>query len=173
MTAGFWQGIDLLARRAVPFALTLALILLSALPWPLPGAVAVSPLPALAAVYYWSVHRPELMPPLAVFLLGLVQDALGGGPPGLAALVLLLVHGLTRRWRRHVQRAPFALAWSGFILAAAGAGAASWLAASLYFLTPVWPKPLIVQFTLNACLYPALAWMFGWVRIGAAEARPQ
>jgi rod shape-determining protein MreD len=173
MTSGLWQQLDLLGRRAVPFALTLALIVLGVLPWPLPGATPVAPLPALAAVYYWSVHRPELMPPAGVFALGLAQDMLGGGPPGLSALVLLLAQGLTLRWRRHFVRAPFILAWWGFVMAAAGAGAVSWLIASIYYATPVWSEPLLVQFALNVCLYPVLSWVFGWTRIGATEARPR
>ncbi len=167
MAPGFWQRLDLLGRRAVPFAATLALLVLSMLPWPVPGAAPVSPLPALAAVYYWSVHRPELMPPLAVFGLGLAQDLIGGGPVGLNALVLLLVRGMiVGQARRHFARGPFVVDWWGFAVAAGASGALSWVLASLYHGTLVWPKPLLVQYLLNICLYPAISLVFGWMRAG-------
>jgi len=40
---------------------------------------------ALAAIYFWALVRPDLMPPRAVLIIGLLEDLLSGGPPGLWA----------------------------------------------------------------------------------------
>ena len=63
-------------------------------PLRLPDVSPVVPALALVAVYYWAVHRPSLMPAWVVFLIGLFQDLLSGGPVGVGILSLLLVFAL-------------------------------------------------------------------------------
>ena len=70
-------------------------------PLRVPDLSPIVPSLAIIAIYYWVIYRPDLMPGWAVFLLGLIQDLLGGGPVGVHALVfLLLVATLltTLRW---------------------------------------------------------------------------
>src|SRR5882757_800049 len=81
--------------RFVPTATILILALLSVLPLRFPDYAAVAPLLALAGIYYWTIYRPNLLPPAAVFLCGLVLDLLSGAPLGVAALVFLLGSVLT------------------------------------------------------------------------------
>ena len=160
MRPGLWHKLDLWARNSVPFLAALAMVVIGLVRWPLPGAAPVAPVLALVAVHYWTVHRPELMPPAAVFALGLLQDILGGAPIGLNALVLLVVHGVLLMQRQHLARRPFIVDWWGFAVVAAGAGLLGWLVASLYYGGTIWPKPLLVQYLLNLCAYPVLAWVF-------------
>ena len=164
MEPGSWHGLDMLGRRAVPFVLSLLLIVLSVLPWPLPGATTIAPMPLVGAVYYWTVHRPELMPPAMAFLLGVAQDALSGGPLGLTALLLVFAHFLLADQSRHVTRGPFVLDLIGFAVTAAAFIAVSWLCMSAYYARLVSPNPLILQFLLGLCLYPILNWLFGLTR---------
>ena len=170
MPIGFWHRLDFLARASTPFLLTLVFGILGVVPWPLPGAAFVAPVPALIAVHYWTVHRPELLPPAAVFSLGLFQDLLGGAPLGLHALVLLVVQGLVFSQRRYLARRPFIVNWWAFMIVAAGAGAFAWVVASLYAGSAIWAKPLVAQYLLNMCTYPILAWIFA--RVEALLLRP-
>ena len=48
--------------------------------------------------------------------------------------------------------------WFGFALVAAGVGALHWLAASLYYVTPMPPAPVIGQAGLSVAIYPCVAW---------------
>ena len=89
MSVPFWNRLDQFARRLFPFALTLALLLASLVPVPLPAYSSVTPSFMVMAIYFWSLHRPDLMPPSAVFAIGLLQDVLTGGVLGVSPIVLL------------------------------------------------------------------------------------
>jgi rod shape-determining protein MreD len=157
--------LDLAARRAVPFVVSLALILLGMLPWSLPGAATIAPLPLLAAVFYWTGHRPELMPPPMIFILGLLQDLLGGGPPGLTSLLLLLTRRAIDERARQIARSPFLVEWAGFAVVAAGFEVANWLSRSIYYATVLPLDPLVFHYLCGLCLYPLLYGVLGAIRV--------
>jgi rod shape-determining protein MreD len=142
-----------------PTALTLVLVLLSAVPLGLPYYSNVAPLLAVTSVYYWSIYRANLMPAPAVFLIGLMQDMIGGGPFGLMALVLVVVHGICVSQRRVFLSKPFLVGWWGFVFVAAGASVVAWVVASVYFLAWFDPRPIAAQLLLTVALYPPLTWL--------------
>src|SRR3546814_12062803 len=78
MKATIWNKLDLTARRLTPFLSTVVLVIVGLMPMHIPGYSAVSPSLTLIAVYYWALHRPDLMPAVAVFAVGLLQDVLAG-----------------------------------------------------------------------------------------------
>lgn len=147
------------ARGLVPVATLLLGVLLAAVPYGAPGLPAVMPALGLCGVYFWTLHRPRLVPSGAVFLIGLFQDALLGGPLGLSALTLLLVQAFIANQRRFLHDKSFALTWFGFAIAAPGAFALAWLVACVYFLTPLPLGPVAVQAGMTIGFYPVVAWL--------------
>ena len=152
------------AKRAlaalVPGLVTLALVLVTQLPYGIPYFAPVTPVFTLMAVFYWGVYRPETLPPPAVFAVGLVQDALGGGPMGMVALMLLAAYGIGVSQRRFFLGKGFGVEWGGFAVIAVGVALAAWLVASLYFVTILDPRPFAVQGLLTAAFYPCVTWLF-------------
>jgi rod shape-determining protein MreD len=160
MTEGFGQQLDLFARRLFPFALSVVLVVLSVVPVPIPGYTLVAPAFGLMAVYYWAIHRPDLMPAIAVFVLGLLQDILTGGPTGVDALVLLLVYAVMRNQRRPFLGKSFSVMWFGFIVVAPAATFAQWLIASAAVGKPIPSHATIVELLVTLALYPWITWLF-------------
>src|SRR3546814_14355387 len=79
------------------------------------------------AVFYWSIFRADLMTMLGAFLIGLFLDLLSGGPLGLNAATLLLIHELGVSQRRVFLGSSFLVNWTAFALVAgAEIGRASW-----------------------------------------------
>ena len=150
-------------RLLLPGLVTFIAVLLTVLPLGIPFAAVVTPFLSLMAVYYWSIYRPDLLPPAAVFVLGVLQDMLTGGPVGLLALVLLLVQALAVSQRRILLGQAFSVEWAGLLLVVAGAGAVSWTLASVYYLALVPPVPFVVQALITAALYPLGSWLFARV----------
>jgi len=148
------RRVDALARAATPMALTVALLVLAAMPDGLPGCVAAVALPC---VFFWSVFRPAAMPPPVVFGLGLLQDLLSAAPIGTGVLALLIVHGLAMRWRRFLARQSFLAVWMAFCGFAAGAAALVFVLSVLLAWRELPLVPGLVQFGLTAGLYPPLA----------------
>jgi rod shape-determining protein MreD len=145
------------ARLCLPVAATVALILLSALPWGVPRLPSLEPILAIISVYYWAVYRPDLMPAGAAFLIGLVVDMLGGGPFGISALTLVLVQWIAIGQRRALIGKSFVIGWLGYLLISAGAVFVGWLFNSLFHARFLEPSPALATYVAGALVYPALA----------------
>lgn len=159
MNPDFWAQVERIGRNLSPFALTLALILVSVIPLRLPGFAPVTPVVALMAVYYWSIYRPDLFPVAAVFFVGVVQDTFNGTPLGLSSLVLMLVQAVVVSQRRFFHGKVFLVEWWGFMLVAPGAMLITWMLASLFYGVILVPRPLGFQLLLTIALYPCLTWL--------------
>jgi rod shape-determining protein MreD len=165
---GFWHLLDQLARDLAPGALTVVLVLAMGIPLGLPAQHGVMPVPALAAVYFWTLYRPGLMPPLAVFAIGVLSDLLSAAPLGLNPLLLLLLHAGVLTQRRVLTRQSFLLVWLVFALLTAAILSLGWgLRALLAFrLLPI--EPALYEYALTVVVYPALSWLFVRVERGLA-----
>ena len=115
------QRVDNPVARLLPIATTLLAAVISIQPTHIPGDAALTPAFTLMAVYHWTIYRPDLMPPLALFLVGITQDLLAGALPGVTALVLLLARAAVLRQRRHFVNRPFPFVWAGFTVLTGGA----------------------------------------------------
>jgi rod shape-determining protein MreD len=145
----------------LPSAMTLGLVLAETVPMGVPHLTGAGPLLTVTSVYYWTIYRPDFMPAPLAFVVGIATDTLSGGPVGLMALVLVAMHGFCTARRPTLAGLGFAVGWAGFLVVALGAMTLAWLTASLYFLTLIDPRPIILQVVVAAALYPALIWTFG------------
>ena len=155
-----WSQLDFVARSLLPMAITLLLIVASGLPTHTPSFGTVSPVLSLMAVYYWSIFRPDLMPPFAVFGAGLFQDILFNTPLGVFAFVFLLVRVVVVAQRRFFISNSFVVMWWGFMLVAVGSLALAWGITSLLNMTLISASGVIFQAFLTLSLFPCFAWFF-------------
>src|SRR3954451_12028379 len=121
-----WRMLDAASRRAFPAVSTALLLLLLAAPLGLPGQAQLQCAAGLACVFFWSVFRPDSMPPPAVFVLGLLADLLSLAPLGITVLVLLAAHGIAVRFRRFLAAQGFLVVWLAFVAVAAAAAGLAW-----------------------------------------------
>ncbi|MGH6719049.1 MAG: rod shape-determining protein MreD [Alphaproteobacteria bacterium] len=166
-------GHDLTAwlAAATPGLVLMLCVVIGRLPLGVPHLGSVAPLLPLAAVFFWSVRRPELMTPTMVFLAGLVDDVLGGTPLGLGALVLLLVRWLVVSQRRVFLGKPFALMWWGFAIVAMAAVTMAWLVGGVARGALIPAGSIAVQLALTMIAFPAVVWVFGRIDHLATRAR--
>ncbi len=148
----------------IPFAISIVLVIICVLPIGVLALGPVMPLLPLMSVYYWAVHRPELVPFAATGAVGLLQDIVSGTPMGLSALLLLAAHGVVAARNGLFRGRSFAVLWFGFSLIALGATMLAWILVSFYFGAFVAASPAAIQLFLTVALYPAAAWFFGIVR---------
>ena len=152
--------LDGTARSLTPFALTVLLIVFGMVPLGIPNFAPIMPALGLIAVFFWLVYRPDLMPAWAVFLVGLIQDLLGGGALGVGVFVLLVVYAALEGQRRYIAQANFFLVWLAFVPVAAGAFVLTWLFNSLIADALLAPGPAAFQYLSTVAFYPGLAWLF-------------
>lgn len=159
MTVTLWQRLDKTGRNLAPFAVTVMLALVGLVPVPAPGFAPVAPFLTAIAIYYWAIHRPDLMRPGTAFLIGLLQDLLTGGPLGVNALVLVLIHWTVMNQRRVLMASSFGMMWVGFALVMLGVACVQWLAFSSLNATVLPFKPALFQALLTMAMFPAVAWI--------------
>jgi rod shape-determining protein MreD len=144
-------------RFGLVLVVVFALLVLSSVPFQIAHLGEIRPAFMLMAVYYWTILRPPLLPPVAVFALGIILDLLSAWPLGLSALVLVAAQWLTRSQRKFLLGQPFPVIWAGFTLLAFGAGMFQWGLFSLFSLALVAAKPMFISVALSAFLFPVIA----------------
>ena len=161
--------LDAVAWRALPLAACVLAVLLLDAPLGMPGAAELLAGCLLAAVFFWSVFRPDTMPAVAVFLLGLFADLLGSTPPGLTPLLLLATLAVVRGRREALSGLGFIALWSVFALVAAVAAGLQWALVSLFRLQAMPWIPALFEAALACAMYPPLAACFAWVHRSIAD----
>jgi rod shape-determining protein MreD len=159
MPLGLLQRLDRFARNLTPLTLSIALVVLSAMPLRIPDFGPISPNVGLIAAYYWGIYRPDLFPAPAAFAVGLWQDVLVGTPLGMNALVLLAIHWFILGQRRFFQGKSFAVVWWAFAMVATAAAALLWLIAMAYHGRLLEAAPAAFQGALTVALFPFLTWV--------------
>lgn len=148
-------------RNFSPFILALLLIFLVRLPFRTDGMGLVIPHVSLIFVYYWTIHKPDLLPLWAVFALGMMEDLLNGGTVGASSLLLVLMASFLPDQRRFFVNRPFAEIWVGFMIVALVSFLFFWIIGSFHAGAAL---PIGDSFTLmlvTIMVYPLLSWVFG------------
>jgi rod shape-determining protein MreD len=74
-------------------------VLLSNLPVTLFGGLVPPPLLGFIPIYFWCLVRPDLMTPAATFAIGVLQDVVSGGAPGIWTLSFVVAYAVIQRQR--------------------------------------------------------------------------
>lgn len=157
MKRSVWRRLDTLARHLFPFASTLAMLVLGAVPLHIPAFASVAPSVSLIAVFYWSLYRPDLMPAWAAFVLGVVQDIFVGLPLGVGACVLIAVHAAVSTQRRFFVGKSFGVVWLGFAVMASAGLAFTWLLTCIYHGALLAPNAMLFQALITIGVFPLLS----------------
>ena len=160
MRSSVWQHLDVMARKLTPFLMTLVLVVINLVPLQLPGYSPIAPDFALMAVYYWALHKPNLLPSGAVFSVGLFQDFVSGGPIGLGAAILILVYFIALSQARFFYGKSFFVVWWGFMMVAVGVALVKWLVACLFATSFVAIEPAAFECAMGIAVYPMFGWLF-------------
>lgn len=160
MKASSWQGLDSTARTFTPTLMMVALVFLGQLPFSPSGDASATPYFVLMAVYYWGLHRPDLLPAVAVFVVGLMQDALEFEPFGVNAFVLVSAYWLVVSQQRHFRGRPFLVVWGGFAGVAFLAGMLHWILVSILMASAMAPWAVMMQYFMTVMFYPVLTVAF-------------
>ncbi|MFK7840120.1 MAG: rod shape-determining protein MreD [Bdellovibrionales bacterium] len=99
-------------------------------------------------VFYWSIHRPSIIPTFAAFILGLLLDILSGAPLGFNAMILLFLQWAMTDQRAFLSAQSFPMIWLIFSLVQTAIMILQWFVTGLLnfnwtALSELW-SPLII-----------------------------
>ncbi|MEL6507135.1 MAG: rod shape-determining protein MreD [Pseudomonadota bacterium] len=150
--------------NSTPFVLGLFGVIALALPVRLAEGIVPMPILPLVMIYFWTLYEPEKLPASLVFVLGLLQDALGGGPFGLWSMVYLLVQYGVLSQRGYFLGRDMKVVWLGFAIVAVTSGIFVWLVLSLIARGLLPLSGISVQILVTICVYPLLGAGFRTIR---------
>ena len=158
MKPSVWHRLDILARQLLPVMVTLLVLIISLVPFHIPGFSRIVPAFALMAIFHWGIYRPELMPVAAVFLIGLISDALQGTPFGLHSIAYLAVYGAVTFQHGFFFDKSFAVVWLVFSFMAALVTILSFILVSFVSGALASPAAAFFQFLSTAAFFPVMSW---------------
>ncbi|HEX4078889.1 MAG TPA: hypothetical protein VHX61_08470 [Rhizomicrobium sp.] len=143
----------------LPFVLALLGTLVANFPISLTGGVLPVPLFGLMAVYFWGLVRPDLMPPWAALLVGLAEDLLSGGPPGIWATSFVASYIFVDRLRDSLAGLASHGAILGFAAAVLVAAGTAFAIVAVYYwrLPPI--GPVMGAVAVNVVWYIPAVWL--------------
>ncbi len=153
------------ARDQIPLFILVCLTVLSGINFYLPNYNAVAINFPLIGIYYWSLHRPDLLGPIPVFFIGLLYDFLIGNPPGMSALIFVAIQGLIGARRKTLLVQAFWVHWLAFFGTVVVASFSLWLIGSIWYSTLMNPFSFLFQGLLTLSVFPLLVGLMGWLRI--------
>jgi rod shape-determining protein MreD len=135
-------------------------VLLSNLPVTLFGGLVPPPLLGFIPVYFWCLVRPDLMTPAATFAIGILQDVMSGGPPGIWTLSFIVAYAVIQRQRDAFAGLAGVAAVLGFATATLIVCAVAYLTtAALYHLAPL--GPIVAELAVTVLFYIPGAFVIG------------
>ncbi len=155
------ENLARIARAATPTILGLFGVVMLASPVRLFEGMAPTPLIPLVVVYFWSLYSPRHLPAASIFLIGLAQDLLSGGPLGLWPAVYLAVQYVAMSQQSYFVGREVHVVWMGFAVAAASVSIILWLFMSLLSSTLLPLGGLAFQMLTTIAVYPVFAIVFG------------
>ncbi len=115
-------------------------------------------------IYYWTIHRAELLPVPGIFLAGILDDALGGTYLGQNTLEFLFLYGAVLGQRQYLLNASFFMSWMVLFFLSLGLMVIEWGIASLISQTWLDATPLFLENTLSVVLYPWLTYLLNKIK---------
>ena len=146
---------------SIPFICALIGVIAANVPVSVFGGTVPPPMLALMPIYFWCLVRPDLMPPFAVFVIGVMEDLLSGGPAGVWTFSFIAAYAVVNQERDSFAGLSGVGAILGFAAAMLVAGAAAYSIIAIYYwhLPPV--APIIVEIVVSVIVYIPVAYVLG------------
>ena len=142
-----------LAAALVPFVCGLLGVIFSNLPITLFGGLVPSPLLGFIPVYFWCLVRPDLMTPAATFAIGILQDVMSGGPPGIWTLSFIVAYAVIQRQRDAFAGLAGVAAVLGFATATLIVCATAYFTTALYYWHMAPLGPIVGELAITVLSY--------------------
>jgi len=167
MRLAFFQRDADVLYRLVPFVSCVAATILSVVPLRVPGLAGAAPACALMAIYHWTIYRPDLLSPSAVFVIGLALDLLDGTSyVGVSPLIFLIARGLVLMARPRLVNQAFPLIWAGFLVLTGIAMALEWLFVGVLVGVALDPRPFLFHALATVAVFPVASYVLAQLQRG-------
>jgi rod shape-determining protein MreD len=136
-------------------------VIFSNLPVTMFGGLVPPPLLGFIPVYFWCLVRPDLMTPSAAFAIGVLQDVMSGGPPGIWTLSFVVAYAVIQRQRDAFAGLAGVAAVLGFATAMLIVCATAYFTTTLYYWHTAPVGPIVGELAITVLFYIPGAYVIG------------
>jgi rod shape-determining protein MreD len=147
-------------RYLVAYGFFTILLLISVISLSIPMAESVRPYFIIMGIYFWAIYRPTLIPPLLIFIMGLLYDLMMGFPLALHAALFVISYWVIKNQRLFFLGQSYFILWIGFCITCFSVLSVEYLFFSIFYHGFFNFMPLIGSFLLSAFLFPLLSFIF-------------
>lgn len=147
----------------IPVTLAILGTLIANTPVSFLGGIVPPPLLGLMPIYFWCLVRPDLMPPFWALIIGLLEDVLSGGPPGIWAVSYIVTYAAIDRQRDAFAGLSGFGAILGFATAAAVSCATAYVVVALYYWRVPPLAPVMGELAMTLFFYLPVVVFLGLV----------
>lgn len=153
------EQMEMFLRVCVPYIVMFILFILNMVFFSTPLSMTIEIPFVVMVIYYWSIYRPTLIPPLLVFLIGASLDLISGFPVGLSSFVFLVIRKTVSDQRLFLTGQSFMAVWLGFALVSVISTLVQWMLFGLmhFHWTPLQPVNLTI--IAGILLFPVIAFI--------------
>lgn len=137
----------------IPVTLAILGVLVANFPVSFFGGHLSPPLLGFMPLYFWAIVRPDLMTPFWAFVLGVLEDLLSGGPPGVWAAAFLAAYALIDRERDMFAGFSGIGALMGFAAAALVTCVTAYAIVCLLYWTVLPLAPVTTELAMTVIVY--------------------
>jgi rod shape-determining protein MreD len=160
--AGFMFSSRIFANT-IPVLLGILGAVVANLPVSILGGAVPAPLLALMPIYFWCLVRPDLMSPAWAFGIGVLEDILSGGPPGIWGAAFVMTYAVIERQRDVFAGLSGFGAMLGFATAASVACGSAYVIVSIYHWHVLPLAPIVSELAVTVLFYLPIAALLGLV----------
>jgi rod shape-determining protein MreD len=116
----------------------------------------IEPLLTLPLIYHWAIYKPEFLSVFTLFLVGIVDDAIGGAFLGQTSLKFLILYATVLLQRHHIEGAKFSGLWWGFAFYMLCAVSLEWGVSSMLYDRAICSWVFLLQNVIIISAYPLI-----------------
>ena len=151
---------NLFWRYCIAYGVFALLTFISLISFSIPLTEAVRPYFIIMIVYFWAIHRPTLIPPLIIFMVGIIYDMLMGFPLALHSVLFILAYWIIKNQRLFFLGQSYLAIWIGFFITCLSLLVLEYFFFSALAHSLLNIKPLIGSLLLSVCIFPLLSFVF-------------
>lgn len=164
MSEDFDEKVVTLFQRFLPLITSIAFLLLAYLPLNFGLFYNVRPDFGLMCIYFWMLHRPDLIGIGTIVVMGIVSIAISSSVAGASLVGYLVMYILMYNIQKLFNAKPFVVIWYGYMALCLVSLLVKWLVVSVYYDTFLPLSILMLGYLLGIVIYPLVSVVLAFVQ---------
>ena len=151
-------------QKSLPLLTSIVFLVLAYLPLNFGIFYNVRPDFGLMCIYFWMLHRPDLIGIGTIVLMGVVNMFISSAVVGASLIAYLVMYVLIYNTQKLFNAKPFVVIWYGFMALCFCSLFVKWLVVSVYYNAFLPLSMLMLSYLIGIVLYPLVSMVLAYIQ---------